>query len=267
MLEAPRSGRQDLTGRLCFSAPDRVVMLIGLLLAAIGPGVALAQEEVLTNDTVISMVKAGFDENVVILKIQSTVAKFDLRTEALMGLKQAGVSDRIVEAMIRKAAGIAPTPAPTAAPPRPALKDKEVVYHVLGDRYQEIPQSVAQKKSTWYPMYVETEFLASGPKARYRIGDRTPVFLSAYPPDAAPLVKWSPRRDGDRDLEVQSGLLDLRLKLKDKNRVPIVWDRDEKSGLYRIRPEKPLAPGEYGFVVWPTQALQERMAAYEFGVD
>jgi hypothetical protein len=63
-----------------------------------------AQSDVLTNDGVPAMVKAGIDESVILLKIRSGASAFDVRADALVQLKQAGVSDRILEAIVTRAA-------------------------------------------------------------------------------------------------------------------------------------------------------------------
>jgi hypothetical protein len=48
------------------------------------------------------MVKAGLDEAVILAKITATPARFDTRTEVLIELKRAGVSDRVLTAMVGK---------------------------------------------------------------------------------------------------------------------------------------------------------------------
>jgi hypothetical protein len=58
--------------------------------------------EILTNESILSMVKAGLDESVILAKITATPARFDTRTEALIELKRAGVSDRVLTAMVGK---------------------------------------------------------------------------------------------------------------------------------------------------------------------
>lgn len=58
--------------------------------------------EVLTNESVVDMVKAGLDESVILAKITATPARFDTRTDALIELKRAGVPDRILAAMVGK---------------------------------------------------------------------------------------------------------------------------------------------------------------------
>ena len=78
-------------------------LLILVLVAAVGlslPGATSLAQEVLTNDSVIQMIKAGLPEAVVIAKIRSTATKFDLKTDSLVSLKKAGVSDKVLEAMV-----------------------------------------------------------------------------------------------------------------------------------------------------------------------
>jgi hypothetical protein len=58
--------------------------------------------EILTNESILAMSKGGLDESAILTKIATTSANFDTRPEALVALKQQGVSDRILEAMIGK---------------------------------------------------------------------------------------------------------------------------------------------------------------------
>src|SRR5262245_4809674 len=62
--------------------------------------VAAAPDETLTNDAVIAMVKGGLGEGLIIAKIRSTPSSFDLRSDALVAMKQAGVSDSVLEVMM-----------------------------------------------------------------------------------------------------------------------------------------------------------------------
>src|SRR5712671_4568870 len=99
----------------------RVVLTL-ILVAALSlslPGATSLAQEVLTNDSVIQMVKAGLPEAVVIAKIKSTSTKFDLKTDSLVGLKKAGVSDKVLEAMVAAGSGPAPSTAGATPAPRP----------------------------------------------------------------------------------------------------------------------------------------------------
>src|SRR3979411_1989690 len=95
-------------------------VLVLVLMAAVSlslRGATSLAQEVRTNDSVIQMVKAGLPEAVVVAKIKSTATKFDLKTDSLVSLKKAGVSDKVLEAMVAAGSGAAPS---TAAAPPPA---------------------------------------------------------------------------------------------------------------------------------------------------
>src|SRR5262252_1657930 len=128
---ADRRGHRGRSGRSQFDyRPSgglmkmmRVVVVL-VLVAALGlswPGAISLAQEVLTNDSVIQMLKAGLPEGVVISKIKSTASKFDLKTDSLVSLKKAGVSDKVLEAMMAAGSGAPATAAATPAPPAPAL--------------------------------------------------------------------------------------------------------------------------------------------------
>jgi hypothetical protein len=54
----------------------------------------------MTNADVITLVSAGVTEDVVLIKIKSVTTRFRLETEDIVELKRAGVSDRVIAAMI-----------------------------------------------------------------------------------------------------------------------------------------------------------------------
>jgi hypothetical protein len=66
-------------------------------------------QEVLTNAEVIKLVKAGFGEEVVLGTINNKPGKFSLTTDDLIGLKQAGVGDKIIAAMVARGNGAVST--------------------------------------------------------------------------------------------------------------------------------------------------------------
>jgi hypothetical protein len=59
-----------------------------------------AKEEILTNDSVIQLLKVGLDEDSIIAKIQKTKYNFDTSTQGLVALKQAGASSRLIQFMM-----------------------------------------------------------------------------------------------------------------------------------------------------------------------
>src|SRR6266511_861646 len=169
------------------------LILVGILGLSL-PGATSLAQEVLTNDSVIQMVKAGLPEAIVIAKIKGTATKFDLKTDSLVSLKKAGVSDKVLEAMV--AAGSV-TAAPTTAMPAPpapavaagALKNQDVIYQLVGDKYVEMFATSANLETNMAFFQSKSEVVLEGRKAQFRIKEKQPVFLSTYSSTDAPLVK------------------------------------------------------------------------------
>lgn len=64
-----------------------------------------AQEEVVTNEEVIALVKAGVGKEIIINKIRKSSTNFDLSTDGLIKLKESGVDDDIVTVMFESKNG------------------------------------------------------------------------------------------------------------------------------------------------------------------
>src|SRR2546427_282308 len=90
------------------------MVLLGLLLTT-PSGFA---QEVLTNQSVVEMVKAGLSERVIVAKIRTSPTNFDVRTDALIALKKNGVPEKVIEAILSPSAPAASAESsPSAAPP------------------------------------------------------------------------------------------------------------------------------------------------------
>jgi hypothetical protein len=73
------------------------LILVGALAAM---GVAQGAPKFLTNDDIVSMVKAGQDESTVLSAIQTQGTDFDVSAKALLQLKKGGVPKKVIDAMI-----------------------------------------------------------------------------------------------------------------------------------------------------------------------
>lgn len=89
------------------------------------------KEEVLTNSDVLKMVRARLPESVILKKIRTGEARFDLSVNGLEKLKRAGASNAVIEAMMETEAPSKPAPrsekaqtSPQPAPARPAKVDE-----------------------------------------------------------------------------------------------------------------------------------------------
>jgi hypothetical protein len=93
--------------------------ILAVVFLAICP-LAFAQQA-LNNDAVIKLVKANVSDDLIITYINAQPGNYDTSPDGVIALKSAGTSDKVVAAIVTKAA-TAPPPAPTApAPPAPPV--------------------------------------------------------------------------------------------------------------------------------------------------
>src|ERR1700677_824871 len=62
----------------------------------------LTAQQALNNDSVIKMVKAGLTDDVIVATINANPGAFDASPDGLIALKQAGVSNRVIDAIVAK---------------------------------------------------------------------------------------------------------------------------------------------------------------------
>jgi len=99
------------------------------LLAVLFLGIAslLAAQQTLNNEGVIKMMKAGLSEDVIVAAVTSSPGTYDKSADALVALKNAGVGDKIVTAIVSKSSAPAAT-AVTAGSTLPKGIDEVGVY-------------------------------------------------------------------------------------------------------------------------------------------
>ncbi len=79
----------------------------------------------LTNRDVIRLAQAKLSDDLIIAKIKKSVTNFDLSTDGLLQLKNAGVSDRVLKVMMEPASEPdSPTQNTTATPTQPATRTR-----------------------------------------------------------------------------------------------------------------------------------------------
>ncbi|MGD0682979.1 MAG: hypothetical protein ABR990_13130 [Terracidiphilus sp.] len=76
-------------------------------------------QQALNNDAIIKLVKAGLSDDLIVTTINAQPGNYDTSTDGLIALKTGGASDKVVSAIVTKAA-TAPPPAPVAPAPPPA---------------------------------------------------------------------------------------------------------------------------------------------------
>jgi hypothetical protein len=264
---------RDAFAKILWRTMKTLRVLTVLVLVALAA--AAGAQEVLSNDSVIAMRKAGLSDAVILAKIRSSQSKFDTSTQGLVALKQAGLSDSIIEAMVGAGAPARPAAAPpVAATPGAggaAAATRETIFHLKGAQYVELAPAVASIETNFQFFSSKSELVLKGRKAPYRVSDGQPVFFSAWAPNEVPLVKLKPGdKHDDRNLKFSSGAFmpyggTQKTGVRNEDVIAVDSERDAR-GLYRLKPKEPLKPGEYGFVL--THGFGAGGGKiYDFGVD
>jgi hypothetical protein len=103
------------------------ILFVALLLA-ICP-LLVAQQQI-NNEIVVKMVKAGLGDDVIIATISTSQGTYDTSANGLIALKQAGVSDKVISALVLKVSGSTQPSAPVQGPTVP--KNEEMPSSAAG---------------------------------------------------------------------------------------------------------------------------------------
>jgi hypothetical protein len=112
---------------------------------------ALSAQQTLNNDAVIKLTRAGLTPDLIITTINASPGTYDTSTDALIMLKKAGVSDKVVTALLAKntaAAAPAATPPPPTDTGLPAAVDTVGIYYKdQAGNWREVPVEMIDFKS------------------------------------------------------------------------------------------------------------------------
>jgi hypothetical protein len=244
-----------------------MLVLVGavaaLLLNPLG-GTPSSAQEVLTNDSVIGMVKAGLSESVIISKIRTSERKFDTSTDGLIKLKAAKVPDKVIEAMVT--GGAAPAGASAAA----SQADPKIA-HVSSAGARPLKAVHGEMEVSAGPFVgSRQEVVLPTPRAEYRVTDRQPVFSTNLAAEQWALIRLKPGKN-DRNLPISNnsgwgwGGATFRSGPDPKYRVTLEGGTGP-DGATRIKPKEPIAPGEYGLIAI-VRGQPNMVEVFEFGVD
>ncbi len=122
-----------------------------------------SKEELLTNDSIVELLKVGLDEDIIIDKIQKSTCHFDMSVQGLVGLKKAGATDRLIHFMMDpskpaeqktmlqvRTTGSLPPPAIPALPPSPTVSNLPTeigVYIKRDEQWIEIQPEIVNWKT------------------------------------------------------------------------------------------------------------------------
>jgi len=248
----------------------------------------LVAQQTLNNDAVVKLVKAGLSDDLIVSTINAQPGTYDTSTDGLIALKTAGVSDKVVSAIVAKAS--APPPAPvqpaesaTAAvgtnPDDPAAAHEAGIYVYTegapaGSKMTMLEPSIySQGKTggvfasamTYGIAKIKMKAIIRGAHSNARIVEAQPTFYFYFEKEGAGLSNSSLSFGGT---STPNEYTLLKFDVKGDTRETVIAKAnafgassgtDDKAsvgftytkvrpGVYKVVLSAPLQPGEYGFM-------------------
>ena len=222
---------------------------------------AVAQDT-LNNDAIVKMVKAGLGESVIVSMIKSQPGNYSMSPDNLVKLKQQGVTDNELAAMVAKG-GSAPASAPAVAASAPAAGGGDLpanmdigVYYKKEGKWQEMLPEVVNWKTGGVIKSLATGGVVKGDVnghingASSKNAAATPVEIVIYAPEGVAITEYQllhlhENKDSREFRTVTGGVLHTS---GGATRDLIEFDGSKVAPrTYRIKLEK-MAPGEYGLL-------------------
>jgi len=257
----------------------------------------LVAQQSLNNAAVVKLVKAGLTEDLIVSTINTQPGSYDTSTDGLIALKGAGVSDKVVSAIVAKAAGSAPAAAVAASPVPTAQGDADNpmaphdpgVYLMVttqeGKRKMVFIDRVGAGREKLHRGFVSASRKAEipGPRAATRTPDPNPVFYMYFPPTSnigdehsisSPtqfsLLALDDKKD-HRETDVAKAAIFRGFSYgNDAKKTSLFRAERIRPYAYKITVSANLSAGEYAFIASTTMAGSATGATvviYDFGVD
>lgn len=266
-----------------------LLLPLSLVLLTASPGTQAQNtktttEEVLTNESVITMTQAGLSAAIIISKIRSSKTNFNTSTDNLIRLKRERVADDVINAMVEASSSESARVSRTGAGdisktnPNDPLSPHEAGIYLLQDsdgqkRMLQLEPSVyTQSKSggmwksamTYGIAKVKSKAVLANQNARLQIDKPRPAFYfyfevkgsglsgsgNAYSASTSPnefvLVKMEEKKNSRELVVGQFNMFGAESGTLDKYARPFDYEK-LAPGVFKVTPRVDLTDGEYGF--------------------
>ena len=250
--------------KMVCSGAFRLCVVVGLALI-LSTAVTAQKPRTVTNDQLIQLAKAGFDEEGLIHMVESPDAALDLTVEGLLALKEGGVSQKVINAALaaknrkdRYAANLANT--------RSATPELEVgVYLTVNDKQTLLEPELVNFRTGW----AKLNGAIKGQHSPIQLAGKVTVLIRC--PEGVSgaeyqLLKLDEKEDR-REFRAMSSGWSHASTGADKNAVPIKFEKTGPRTYTALVAD--LGKGEYAFLP-PGAAVSASAAnggkAYTFGI-
>jgi hypothetical protein len=276
------------------------VFLILLIVCSAVSAQDAAGSEVLTNDKVLMMVKAGLPPSLVVTKIRASKTNFNTNTEELIILQNARVPTEIINAMVEATthastvtSSMGAGDASKADPNDPASAHEAGIYLLEekdGKKMMTQLEPTISKQSktggvfksaiTYGLAKIKFKAVLAGANAALQIVNPRPVFyfyfeeknsgLSrtnylATSPNEFSLVKMDVKKSGREVVVSQANVFGAESGTLDKYARGFGYEKIA-PGVFKVYPKEDLTEGEYGFYFGGGDAGASTAKIFDFGI-
>ena len=223
-------------------------------------GSFLAAQQAMNNDAVIKLVKAGLSDDVIVSTINASPGTYDTSADGLIALKTAGASDKVIAAIVARAAGPA-TPAPAAAPAgtgRPAgIDDVGVYYQNKSGAWLTLEPEIVNFKTGGVLKSIASDGLVKGDVNGHIPGEHAktvltfPIVLAVYVPEGVDIAEYQllRLRESGKSREFRSTTGGVFHSSGGAQRDEVQYQSSKIAPrVYRIVLDQALGKGEYGLL-------------------
>lgn len=216
----------------------------------------------LDNEGIIKLTKAGMSNDVILSTIDASEGQYDTSANGLNALKSAGVSSRVISALISKASGAAaPSTAPTeaaSAPPLPTGMNDVGVYYkdksgkwilIIAETINFKTDGLTKTSTAGSKMQDNVDGYIQGPHAK--VSAIFPVLIAVYVPEGTAITEYELLRftaaGKQRDFHARTGNV-IHISGSAARNVLETQSERIAPGIYEIRLDSSLGRGEYGLL-------------------
>lgn len=237
----------------------RIAALVVIVLS-----LAVNAQETMNNEAVIKLVKSGLGEELILNVIRQQPGSYSMGADQLVALKQAGVSERIINAMLSRdkggdsatpISGARPASATTGTPSesRATITAPGIYYKKNNEYFELIAETVDWKTSGAMKNIASIGFIKkdlrgaiAGPSSRNFLQHPIEVIFSPAPGQSINNFILLPMRPKDGEREFTVGPVNSKSGVAKGS---IAYGVEKVgSNLFRLVLSTPLAPGEYGIL-------------------
>lgn len=238
---------------------------------------AQEKQEVINNQSIITLVKAGLDNSVIISKINGANTKFDVSVAGLTTLKKQGVSNEIIAAIVGKSDN--PGASQKSSAPVPAGVSSKKVQNV-NHPYLSSGTSLAATEKTTATFKAKKiamgygganyQYEASGAKSSVRVAasDQLHFLVNTGGGSLPDFVLYKTSVSDGKRIALIGKVKVFSADAMQSGKDAIIFTATaEGNNIYKLTPSVKLQAGEYMFIPKSAATSLTGSDVYAFGID